>query len=55
MNYDTADIRQFLMNTFDDDELKVLSFDYFPAVYQDFTTGMRKRQMVQDLIAYCQQ
>jgi hypothetical protein len=54
MAYDTAVIRQFLFERFDDEELKRLCFDYFTDVYHDFTTGMRKSQMVQLLLEHCQ-
>ena len=50
-----ADIRRFLMQFFDDDELTELCFDYFPEVNQEFTTGMAKGRKVQLLIAYCLQ
>ena len=42
----TADIRRFLVNTFSDEDLKTLCFDYFRDVYDDFTTGMTKGQMI---------
>jgi formylglycine-generating enzyme required for sulfatase activity len=54
MNHDPAAIRRFLIQAFDDEELKDLCLDYFAEVYHDFTTGMAKSQMVRDLIAYCQ-
>ena len=43
----TADLRRFLVDAFDDEELKSLCFDYFRDVYDDFTTGMTKTQMIQ--------
>ena len=49
----TADIRRFLVNTFGDEDLKTLCFDYFRDVYDDFTTGMTKGQMIQLLIERC--
>ena len=49
----TADIRRFLVNTFSDEDLKTLCFDYFRDVYDDFTTGMTKEQMIQLLIERC--
>ena len=49
----TADIRRFLVNTFSDEDLKTLCFDYFRDVYDDFTTGMTKKQMIQLLIERC--
>lgn len=54
MNYEPAVIRHFLIQRFDDEELRHLCFDYFPDVYHDFTIGMRKGQMVQLLLDYCQ-
>ena len=49
----TADIRRFLVNTFSDEDLKTLCFDYFRDVYDDFTAGMTKGQMIQLLIERC--
>ena len=49
----TADIRRFLVDTFSDEDLKTLCFDYFRDVYDDFTTGMTKGQMIQLLIERC--
>ena len=53
MEYGTADIRRFLVETFSDEELKILCFDYFRDVYDDFTTGMTKGRMIQLLIERC--
>jgi hypothetical protein len=53
VDYDTAELRQFLFRRFDDEELKQLCFDYFTDVYHDFTSGMRKSQMVQLLLEHC--
>ena len=53
MEYVTADIRRFLVETFSDEELKILCFDYFRDVYDDFTTGMTKGRMIQLLIERC--
>lgn len=49
----TTIIRDFIVAHFDDEELKHLSFDYFPDAYHEFTTGMRKSQMVQILLESC--
>jgi formylglycine-generating enzyme len=49
----TADLRRFLIAAFDDEELKTLCFDYFRDVYDDFTTGMAKTQMIRILIERC--
>ena len=53
MDYDTPAIRQFLLQHFNDTELRALCLDNFRDVYQDFTTGMGKRQMVHSLIEHC--
>jgi hypothetical protein len=42
----TADLLRFLVDTFDAEEIKVLCFDYFRDVYDDFAVGMTKRQMI---------
>ena len=49
----TAGIRRFLVDTFSDEDLKTLCFDYFRDVFDDFTTGMTKGQMIQLLIERC--
>ena len=49
-----ADLRQFILNFFSDEELDTLCFDYFPEVRQDFTIGMIKNSKVMLLIDYCQ-
>lgn len=46
--------RKFLQEFFNDDELTVFCFDYFPQVYNEFTTGMPKTQKVLMLISYSQ-
>ena len=51
---DTVAIRHFLKKTFSDEELTTLSFDYFPEVYQDFSSGMSKSNKIQLLLDYCQ-
>jgi hypothetical protein len=53
MSHNTSEIRQFILKTFDDQEFHDFCFDYFPDVYSDLTIGMRMRQMVQLLLAYC--
>ncbi len=53
MPYSTADLRKFLVEAFSDEELKSLCFDYFRDVYDDFTAGMTKGQMIQLLIERC--
>ena len=49
----TADLRRFLVDAFSDEDLKALCFDYFRDVYDDFTTGMTKTQMIQIVIERC--
>ena len=49
----TADIRKFLTELFNDEELTSLCFDYFRNVYDDFALGMSKGQKIQRLIEYC--
>jgi len=49
----TADLRRFLVDTFDDEELRALCFDYFRDVYEEFATGMPKTQMIRILIERC--
>ncbi|HEX6383727.1 MAG TPA: SUMF1/EgtB/PvdO family nonheme iron enzyme [Anaerolineae bacterium] len=53
MDYDTVRIRRFLIERFNDNELRTLCFDYFRDVYLEFTTGMGMSQMVQNLIEHC--
>jgi len=49
----TAEIRRFLNDAFSDEELKTLCFDYFRDVYDDFTAGMTRGQMIQLLLERC--
>lgn len=46
--------RKFLQEFFNDEELTTFSFDYFPQVYNNFTRGMTKNEMVLELVAYSQ-
>jgi CheY-like chemotaxis protein len=50
----TEDIRQFLSEAFDDEEIITLCFDHFRPVHNDFATGMTKRLKIQLLLDYCQ-
>jgi hypothetical protein len=54
MNFNTADVRQFLTDYFSDEELTTLCFDFFPEVYNSFASGMSKNQKIQLLIEYAQ-
>lgn len=51
--YDTSTIRQLLGAAFDDEELKSLCFDHFREVYEAFSAGMSKNDMIQRLIEHC--
>ena len=42
--------RKFLQEFFSDEELTNFCFDYFPQVYNDFTTGMPKSQKVRMVV-----
>jgi formylglycine-generating enzyme required for sulfatase activity len=48
-----AELRQFLTQYFNDNELEELCFDYFPDLLNDFTAGMTKSQKAIALISYC--
>jgi len=50
----TADIRKFLVESLNDEELSTLCFDYFRDVYNDFASGMIKGQKIQLLIERCE-
>ena len=49
----TATIRALLNDAFSDGELTTLCFDYFPAVYDQFGSGMSRSDKIQRLIEYC--
>lgn len=49
----TATIRDLLTAAFSDEELTTLCFDYFRAVYDNFSAGMSKGQKIQLLLDYC--
>jgi hypothetical protein len=53
-DYDLRAIRNLLTVALDDEELTSLCFDHFRRVYEEFSTGMSKRQKVQRLIEYCE-
>jgi competence ComEA-like helix-hairpin-helix protein len=48
-----ADIRRFLIETFDDDELTNLCFDHFPDVFQNFAADTTFGRKVLQLVDYC--
>ena len=54
VDYDLKAIRNLLTVALDDEELTSLCFDGFRRVYEEFSTGMSKRQKVQRLIEYCE-
>lgn len=51
--WNTAAIRELLTAAFDDEEIRTLCFDHFPPVYEDFASGMGKRDMIQRLVEHC--
>lgn len=51
--WNTAAIRELLTAAFDDEEIRTLCFDHFPPVYEDFASGMGKRDMIHRLVEYC--
>ncbi len=53
MDISNAQLRQFLNDRFDGDELHDFCFDYFPRVQQDFTSGMVKGEQIRLLLSYC--
>lgn len=53
MNNDRPRFRQFIVKHFSDEELNNLCFDYFPLVYNEFTTGMPKSQKARLLVDAC--
>jgi sulfatase modifying factor 1 len=54
MSYETADIRKFLTEAFDDEELGDFCFDYFSDVQNRFSSDMSKGRKIQLLIEHCQ-
>jgi hypothetical protein len=54
--YNLRNIRKLLTTAFTDQELSQLCFDVpeFKPVYEQFTVGMSKDQMIQRLIEYCE-
>ena len=50
----TADIRRFIMDIFDDEELTTFCSDYFREVQNNFTTGMTKGDKTLRLLDHCQ-
>ena len=48
-----ADLRQFILQFFSDEELETLCFDYFREAQQNFSDGMTRNRKVILLIGYC--
>ena len=53
MDISNANLRQFLNQYFDSDELDDLCFDYFPRVQQEFTSSMTKSDQIRLLLTHC--
>lgn len=51
--YVMAEIRQLIMNSFNDDEFTSFCFDFFRPVYEDFAGGQNFTQRVMSLLDYC--
>jgi hypothetical protein len=49
----SADVRQYLVEKYSDEDLEVLCADYFRDVSNDFAAGMSKGQKIQRLIEHC--
>ncbi len=46
-------LRNLLIHAFNDEEIRALCFDYFPAVFHNLTTGMSMQQIVNLLLENC--
>jgi sulfatase modifying factor 1 len=53
--YDTAVIRELLIEAFDDEQFTAFCYDHFQKVYQGFTLGMTRWQKAQLLLQHCDQ
>ena len=51
--WNTATIRQLLIEALSDQQISELAFDHFRPVYQQFSTGMTKPHMIRLLLEYC--
>jgi len=51
--YKTAAIRQLLFDAFSDEELNSFSFDFFQPLYENFSSGMSKKEKIQLILDYC--
>lgn len=54
MTASLIDIRRFLSDHFNDEELTALCFDHFPEVFRNFASGMTTTRKGIDLLDYCQ-
>ena len=52
-DYNTAPLREFIIEHFSDQELATFSFDNFRYAYDEFAEGMSKTEKVQRLIESC--
>jgi hypothetical protein len=53
--FNTATIRELLNSALSDNDLEILCFDHFRAVYDQFTRGMDRKTKIQCLIVHCEQ
>jgi DNA uptake protein ComE-like DNA-binding protein len=53
MTASLADIRRFLIETYNDDELTDLCFDHFPEVFQNFAGDTTLSRKALQLVDYC--
>jgi hypothetical protein len=53
-DYSTKMIREFITDSFSDEELVTFCYDYFRDIYEQFATGMSKPAKVQRLIEGCE-
>jgi hypothetical protein len=54
MSPTNPELRQFITQFFNDEELETLCFDYFPEALNDFGGGMSKNRKVIALIGHCE-
>jgi hypothetical protein len=52
-DWDLSAIRQLLDRAFGSEELQTFCFDHFYPVYENFSGGMSKSQMIRQLVDYC--
>lgn len=52
--FDTAAVRELLLAAFSDEELTTFCYDYFRAVYDEFTVGMSRSAKAQRLVEHCE-